>query len=167
MGGCFSTVKVSGSNSNNTTAPTANHNRKQSTASSQSTTAPVKQEQRRTNRPNEMPRKQLANKPKGKPNSRRQTGVIPCGKRTDFGYDKNFDKRYTIGKLLGHGQFGYTYVATDKANGDRVAVKRIDKNKVLVSQFLNWVLCVFGSIRWKASVLWSHLVVCESGLIWF
>ncbi|CAL8171276.1 unnamed protein product [Prunus armeniaca] len=132
MGGCFSTVKVSGSNSNNTTAPTANHNRKQSTASSQSTTTPAKQEQRRTNRPNEMPRKQLANKPKGKPNSRRQTGVIPCGKRTDFGYDKNFDKRYTIGKLLGHGQFGYTYVATDKANGDRVAVKRIDKNKMIL-----------------------------------
>ncbi|KAI3764857.1 hypothetical protein L2E82_14874 [Cichorium intybus] len=27
------------------------------------------------------------------------------------------------------GQFGYTYVATDKANGDRVAAKKIDKNK--------------------------------------
>lgn len=35
-----------------------------------------------------------------------------------------------LGKLLGHGQFGYTYVATDKVTGDRVAVKRIDKNKV-------------------------------------
>ncbi|KAJ6419747.1 hypothetical protein OIU84_029791 [Salix udensis] len=56
--------------------------------------------------------------------------AIPCGKRTDFGYDKDFDIRYTIGKLLGHGQFGYTYVATDKANGDRVAVKRIEKNKL-------------------------------------
>lgn len=56
--------------------------------------------------------------------------MIPCGKRTDFGYDKDFDKKYTIGKLLGHGQFGYTYVATDKSNGDRVAVKRIEKNKV-------------------------------------
>ncbi|KAI6671489.1 hypothetical protein NL676_006374 [Syzygium grande] len=59
-------------------------------------------------------------------------GVIPWGKRTDFGYAKDFDRRYTIGKLLGHGQFGYTYVATDKANGDRVAVKRIEKNKMVL-----------------------------------
>ncbi|KAF3456059.1 hypothetical protein FNV43_RR00702 [Rhamnella rubrinervis] len=44
----------------------------------------------------------------------------------------NFDKRYTIGKLLGHGQFRYTYVATDKANRDRVAVKRIEKNKMVL-----------------------------------
>lgn len=58
--------------------------------------------------------------------------MIPCGKRTDFGYNKDFDERYTIGKLLGHGQFGYTYVAVDKANGDRVAVKKIEKNKVLI-----------------------------------
>lgn len=48
----------------------------------------------------------------------------------DFGYDKNFGERYVLGKLLGHGQFGYTFVGTDKINGDRVAVKRIDKNKV-------------------------------------
>lgn len=59
-------------------------------------------------------------------------GVVPCGKRTDFGYDKDFDRRYSIGKLLGHGQFGYTYVATDKEAGDRVAVKRIEKNKASV-----------------------------------
>lgn len=59
-------------------------------------------------------------------------GVIPCGKRTDFGYEKDFDKRYSIGKLLGHGQFGYTYVATDKINGDRVAVKKIEKNKMVL-----------------------------------
>ncbi|KAF9678607.1 hypothetical protein SADUNF_Sadunf07G0052100 [Salix dunnii] len=58
--------------------------------------------------------------------------AIPCGKRTDFGYYKDFDIRYKIGKLLGHGQFGYTYVATDKANGDRVAVKRIEKNKMVL-----------------------------------
>ncbi|GFQ05050.1 calcium-dependent protein kinase 28 [Phtheirospermum japonicum] len=64
--------------------------------------------------------------------SKRPTGVIPCGKRTDFGYDKDFDRRYTIGKLLGHGQFGYTYVAIDKSNGDRVAVKRIEKNKMVL-----------------------------------
>nr|KYP74047.1 Calcium-dependent protein kinase 28 [Cajanus cajan] len=55
----------------------------------------------------------------------------PCGKRTEFGYEKDFDKRYSLGKLLGHGQFGYTYVGIDKANGDRVAVKRLDKSKMV------------------------------------
>ncbi len=72
-------------------------------------------------------------RPKDKPATRRQCGAIPCGKRTDFGYAKDFSSRYTIGKLLGHGQFGYTYVATEKASGDRVAVKRIEKNKVFAS----------------------------------
>lgn len=53
------------------------------------------------------------------------------GKRTDFGYAKDFESRYAKGKLLGHGQFGYTFVATDKGSGDRVAVKRIDKGKMI------------------------------------
>lgn len=61
---------------------------------------------------------------------RRQAGSIPCGKRTEFGYEKDFDSRYTIGKLLGHGQFGYTYAAIDNCNGESVAVKKIEKNKV-------------------------------------
>lgn len=65
--------------------------------------------------------------------TKRRTGSIPCGKRTDFGYAKDFHDHYTIGKLLGHGQFGYTYVAIHKPNGDRVAVKRLDKTKVLFS----------------------------------
>ena len=72
---------------------------------------------------------------KSKAGSTRQNGVVSCGKRTDFGYLKDFDKRYSIGKLLGHGQFGYTYVATDKTNGDCVAVKKIDKNKVIFVSF--------------------------------
>ncbi|XP_030466043.2 calcium-dependent protein kinase 28 isoform X2 [Syzygium oleosum] len=59
-------------------------------------------------------------------------GAVPCGKRTDFGYAKDFEERYALGKLLGHGQFGYTYVAVDKANGDRVAVKRIQKSKMVL-----------------------------------
>ena len=57
-------------------------------------------------------------------------GIVACGKRTDFGYDKDFEARYSLGKLLGHGQFGYTFAATDRGSGDRVAVKRIDKAKV-------------------------------------
>ncbi|KAL9328220.1 hypothetical protein ACSQ67_003223 [Phaseolus vulgaris] len=59
-------------------------------------------------------------------------GNLPCGKRTDFGYEKDFDKKFSLGKLLGHGQFGYTYVGIDKANGDRVAVKRLEKNKMVL-----------------------------------
>jgi calcium-dependent protein kinase len=65
-------------------------------------------------------------------NGRRHGETIPYGKRVDFGYAKDFDHRYTIGKLLGHGQFGYTYVATDKKTGDRVAVKKIDKAKMTI-----------------------------------
>lgn len=72
-------------------------------------------------------------------------GVVPCGKRTEFGYLKDFNNHYTIGKLLGHGQFGYTFAATVKANGDRVAVKRIDKNKVLWELGLG-VFCKWGRL---------------------
>jgi calcium-dependent protein kinase len=50
--------------------------------------------------------------------------------RVDFGYDRDFEARYEVGRLLGHGQFGYTFAATDRGSGDRVAVKRIDKAKV-------------------------------------
>ena len=144
MGACLSATKVSGSNSNNThnhtTTTTVNHNRRERTKSqtttttaSTTTTATTKKHEasshQRQTKANERNSHQL--RPKEKPVSRRQSGVIPCGKRTDFGYAKDFDNCYTIGKLLGHGQFGYTYVATDKSNGDRVAVKRIEKNKVV------------------------------------
>ncbi|CAN6995246.1 unnamed protein product [Brassica rapa subsp. trilocularis] len=64
--------------------------------------------------------------------TKRRTGSVPCGKRTEFGYAKDFHEQYSIGKLLGHGQFRYTYVAIHKSNGDRVAVKRLDKSKVLL-----------------------------------
>lgn len=135
MGVCFSASKVSGSNSNtNTTA--VNHHRRGSTANPQSSTTNTKQDASRNQnqkKPNDNPKRNSQQlKIKEKNVSRRQSGVIPCGKRTDFGYDKNFDERYTIGKLLGHGQFGYTYVAIDKANGDRVAVKKIEKNKMIL-----------------------------------
>ncbi|XP_062102571.1 calcium-dependent protein kinase 28-like [Humulus lupulus] len=143
MGGCLSNTRVSGSNSNNNT--TVNQNRKETTKAQTKTTAATTvqgatrhHQQRKQNKRNETqknnrnPQQLNNNNPKDKQSTRRPGGLIPCGKRTDFGYDKNFDERYTIGKLLGHGQFGYTFVATDKANGDRVAVKRIEKSKMVL-----------------------------------
>lgn len=149
MGACFSTIKVSGSNSNNNTTTTAiaGHNLYHRTATTATTTTQIKStttnketssDHNNNNNNNNEARKgrqqqqQQQQKVKEKQTSRRQSGVIPCGKRTDFGYAKDFDKRYTIGKLLGHGQFGYTYVATDKRNGNRVAVKKIEKNKMIL-----------------------------------
>ncbi|KAI3861431.1 hypothetical protein MKW98_000383 [Papaver atlanticum] len=136
MGLCLSRTKVNhGSNSNTpsgrtttttttttttgrTTTTTISKNKKEGTESCSTTTQ-------------QDPCRNYKQKEKGG-NSKRSTGIIPYGKRTDFGYDKDFDRRYSIGKLLGHGQFGYTFVATDKVNGDRVAVKRIDKNKMVL-----------------------------------
>lgn len=157
MGTCFSSTKVSGSNSNSTANAVnaaVNHNRKE-TAKPQTRTTAVKSHatshhhHQRPKVPDEI-RNAPANKnsqqqhlkPKEKHNSKRQ----PCGKRTDFGYEKDFDSRYSLGKLLGHGQFGYTYVGVDLANGDRVAVKRIDKSKVLIlriHELLDFSLCLF------------------------
>lgn len=56
--------------------------------------------------------------------------TVPLGKRTNFGYERDFKSKYTLGKLLGHGQFGYTYVAIEKATGEKVAVKTIEKKQV-------------------------------------
>lgn len=58
-------------------------------------------------------------------------GSVPLGKLTNFGYSKDFKQRYQQGKLLGHGQFGYTYVAVEIATGERVAVKTIEKKQML------------------------------------
>ncbi|XP_043712574.1 calcium-dependent protein kinase 18-like isoform X1 [Telopea speciosissima] len=124
MGICISTTKkVNGANSNNNSDNNnnkKNNNQKESTKPS--STAPQESHKNRSQQPH----------PKGKGHSRHPNGVIPCGKRTDFGYAKDFDKKYSTGKLLGHGQFGYTFVATDKSNGERVAVKRIEKNKMIL-----------------------------------
>ncbi|KAK8607461.1 hypothetical protein V6N13_053196 [Hibiscus sabdariffa] len=135
MGACLSATKVSGSSSNSTS-----HHRKehQSTVAKTMTNAekhsqkPNNQKGHRRQQEQKQGKSSLPPKNKQKSTTRKQGGIISCGKRTDFGYHKDFDKRYTIGKLLGHGQFGYTYVAIDKANGDRVAVKRIDKNKMIL-----------------------------------
>ena len=55
---------------------------------------------------------------------------VPLGKTTEFGYPTNFKQRYRQGKLLGHGQFGYTYVAIEISSGEKFAVKTIEKKKV-------------------------------------
>ncbi|KAK4426729.1 Calcium-dependent protein kinase [Sesamum alatum] len=143
MGSCCSTTKVSGSNSNtpSTTKPAVNiHCRTDRSAAASkpasatpSTVKPRKQGNSSNNHHKiKGSNHQRHSQQNVKSSSRRPGGVIPCGKRTDFGYDKDFDSRYTIGKLLGHGQFGYTYVATDNSNGDRVGVKRIEKSKMVL-----------------------------------
>ncbi|XP_004232492.1 calcium-dependent protein kinase 18-like [Solanum lycopersicum] len=142
---CFSSSKVSGSNSNTPSTTTTNtaavngHRNRRSSANPVSATTNTSRKQegshynRQKGKDNGGVKQQTRNSQKNvKHNTRKQSGIIPCGKRTDFGYDKDFDNKFTIGKLLGHGQFGYTYVATDKSNGNRVAVKRIEKKKMVV-----------------------------------
>ncbi|KAL3844982.1 hypothetical protein ACJIZ3_002385 [Penstemon smallii] len=148
MGSCFSTTKISGANNN--TPPTAANNRHSTTSAATTTKKPpsttpstvASRKQEGTHNNHQKPKENHKNQQQqqqqkqsqqvAKSSSKSPSGVIPYGKRTDFGYDKDFDSRYTIGKLLGHGQFGYTYVAIDKSNGDRVAVKRIEKNKMVL-----------------------------------
>ncbi|KAM7520088.1 hypothetical protein LguiB_019050 [Lonicera macranthoides] len=142
MGSCFSTTKITGANSNThsptTTTTSAAAAIQNKVLSLTTTTIFGKKQNHATNNykakesQKNQQNKNSQNIRQNKTSSRRQSGMIPCGKRTDFGYHKDFDKNYTIGKLLGHGQFGYTYVATDKKNGDRVAVKKIDKNKMIL-----------------------------------
>ncbi|GMI94032.1 calcium-dependent protein kinase 16 [Hibiscus trionum] len=130
MGSCLSTAKVCGSSS------TAN-NRKEEQPTPAAPTETAANEKKESHKPStkqdqqQQARNSQPQKPKAMAHSRKQSGSVPCGKRADFGYRKDFDQQYTIGKLLGHGQFGYTYVATEKGNGDRVAVKKIDKEKMV------------------------------------
>lgn len=136
MGLCFSSTKVvSGSNSNTTN----NDNRKRNQSTTTDTTVTVTTATTAAQKQTAQRRKGGSNETAQKKNHhqhhrlKEKTGSkhVPCGKRTDFGYEKDFDKRFSLGKLLGHGQFGYTYVGVDKSNGDRVAVKRLEKAKVL------------------------------------
>ncbi|KAH1047774.1 hypothetical protein J1N35_038558 [Gossypium stocksii] len=122
MGICLSTTKVFGTSSN----PSPDHHEEKQPASSTTTTNAKKESHKPT------VKHQQQQQFKAKPSSRKLGGNVPCGKRTDFGYRKDFDKRYTTGKLLGHGQFGYTYIAIDNENGDRVAVKKIEKMKMVL-----------------------------------
>ncbi|KAJ8443615.1 hypothetical protein Cgig2_019597 [Carnegiea gigantea] len=132
MGSCCSTPKVTGSNSNRptTNTTTVHHHRKEPSVANSTAAPPPRRSETEGHKQRQPNLPQI--KVRETQSSRRQ-GVIPCGKRTDFGYEKDFDRKYSIGKLLGHGQFGYTYVATDKSNGDRVAVKKIDKSKMVLS----------------------------------
>lgn len=134
MGACLSSSKVSGSGRNNTAA-------KQNQPAAENCAPQVQQQQQKKDAKQLRIREKANNNTNNNKNDennnrnqnqnhKRQGSGVAWGKRTDFGYAKDFDDHYMLGKLLGHGQFGYTYVATDKATGDRVAVKRIDKNKV-------------------------------------
>ncbi|KFK40164.1 hypothetical protein AALP_AA3G339000 [Arabis alpina] len=145
MGLCFSSAKVSGHNRKTPPAPpltVAKHRPPQNPFSFMAVT--IQKDHQRT-----QPRRAKKTSPQTQTrqtpthararekvnnnhNGRRQGETIPYGKRVDFGYAKDFDNRYTIGRLLGHGQFGYTYVATDKKTGDCVAVKKIDKAKMTI-----------------------------------
>ena len=60
----------------------------------------------------------------------KNSSPVPLGKLTKFGYSTDFSQRYEKGKLLGHGQFGFTYAATSRSTGEKVAVKVIEKKKV-------------------------------------
>lgn len=137
MGLCFSSTKVvSGSNSNTTN----NDNRKRNQSTTTDTTVTVTTATTAAQKQTAQRRKGGSNETAQKKNHhqhhrlKEKTGSkhVPCGKRTDFGYEKDFDKRFSLGKLLGHGQFGYTYVGVDKSNGDRVAVKRLEKAKMVL-----------------------------------
>ena len=56
---------------------------------------------------------------------------LPIGKRTVFGYSRGFHEKYKEGKVLGRGQFGCTHSATVLASNEVVAVKKINRMKVL------------------------------------
>ena len=60
----------------------------------------------------------------------KNSSSVPLGKLTKFGYSTDFSQRYEKGKLLGHGQFGFTYAATSRSTGEKFAVKVIEKKKV-------------------------------------
>lgn len=123
MGVCFSAIRVTGTSSSSRRSSNNNPNRKGGGGCNNNNNK--KKPKSKT------PPEKNDNKPT---NTKRRTTTgssISCGKRTDFGYAKDFHEQYSIGKLLGHGQFGYTYVAIHNSNGDRVAVKKLDKTKVL------------------------------------
>ncbi|KAK9071445.1 hypothetical protein SSX86_010014 [Deinandra increscens subsp. villosa] len=127
MGACLSNTKISGFNSNSLS--TLDH---QWTASATS-----KHEEGgsdvNSHKPERIQIPQHENDEKTwNEKSSSIKGVIPCGKIIDFGYLNDFDKNYSTGILLGHGCSGYIYVAIDKANGDRFAVKKIDKSKMIL-----------------------------------
>eukprot|EP00850_Spirogloea_muscicola_P009411 SM000052S17803 [mRNA] locus=s52:724587:728727:- [translate_table: standard] len=78
----------------------------------------------RASRPEQAQLQQQSKKEK------KDESAVPLGKRTNFGYDRDFKQKYIVGKELGHGQFGITYAAIEKATGERVAVKTLYKKQM-------------------------------------
>ena len=70
------------------------------------------------------------------------------GMTIDFGFARDFHQHYTLGKELGHGQFGVTYNATNRHTGERVAAKTIQRKSVgaspAASSLLAQVLCMLA-----------------------
>lgn len=52
-------------------------------------------------------------------------------------FEKEIDQRYLVEKLLGEGGFCIVFKALKKENGERVAIKRMDKSKPLYRKFNN------------------------------
>ncbi|KAG0628379.1 hypothetical protein M758_1G022600 [Ceratodon purpureus] len=61
-----------------------------------------------------------------------QSDFQPLGKRTNFGYERDFNKKYTLEKILGHGVYSKTYSAIENTIGSRVAVKIIEKKQMII-----------------------------------
>lgn len=115
MGGCLSAPK---------TKPQAEHHRR----SSKSRRHQQKKGGRDQDKDKEKPAK--VGGAGAEAREKRESNVVPLGKRTNFGYQRDLDAHYKQGKLLGHGQFGYTYSATQISTGNKVAIKKIEKKQV-------------------------------------
>lgn len=149
MGACFSDpTKVGGSSSSSTGSAVKNlagkHQHKAQRTQKKSSNGKDQQRKQQEQNPRQN---QQNHREKGE--VKRTNGVVPYGKRTNFGYPRDFESKYEIGKLLGHGHFGYTFVAIDKANGNHVAVKRINKQKVFLLRVS--LCCGFGNLSFPFS----------------
>jgi calcium-dependent protein kinase len=51
-----------------------------------------------------------------------------------FRYCKDISEQFSLGKVLGKGQFGTTRIAVQKTTGDKLACKTISKRKVVRKQ---------------------------------
>ncbi|BBN07167.1 calcium-dependent protein kinase [Marchantia polymorpha subsp. ruderalis] len=94
---------------------------------------------------------------------------IPLGKRTNFGYEREFKTKYKLGKLLGHGQFGYTYAAVEISTGLKVAVKTIEKKQMLLPISVDDVkreVEILGTLSGHENVVQFHAAFEDDDLVY-